>query len=329
LPRGNTYSLKSDAKPHPGVIKARSKPIHGIDVSRWQADIDWPGGETGRHALCLHQVHRGRGPSGPRVSAELGWREVRRHSGRRYHFVYWCRPAVEQVQWFVQHIPQDPDALPPVLDLEWNGHLADLPEKGAARGGARKIRVMLTELERHTGKRPIIYTDITFHREVLEGEFQDYPYWLRSVAAEPEERYLDRPFTFWQWTTTGRVPASEATWTATSSDGGEAAWQAFVDGKYPGGFRDSDEQRQISTSKARRRRPQCHSRRVAKRRGKGNCVVHGVWKVVLSRTMALMMPRSFRATATMTGFAALPLAFRVSAKAFMRGLLRAAVRAAM
>ena len=29
---------------------------------------------------------------------------------------------------------------------------------------------MLREMEAHTGKRPIIYTDITFHREVLEGE---------------------------------------------------------------------------------------------------------------------------------------------------------------
>ena len=44
---------------------------------------------------------------------------------------------------------------------------------------------MLDAMEAHTGKRPIIYTDPKFHREVLEGEFTDYHFWLRSVAAEP------------------------------------------------------------------------------------------------------------------------------------------------
>ncbi len=42
---------------------------------------------------------------------------------------------------------------------------------------------MLDAMEAHTGKRPIIYTDPKFHREVLEGEFTNYHFWLRSVAA--------------------------------------------------------------------------------------------------------------------------------------------------
>ncbi len=101
-----------------------------------------------------------------------------------YHFVFWCRPAHEQAQWFIQHIPNDPDALPPVLDLEWNTHSRTCPRKVDRETALEKARLMLRELERHTGKRPIIYTDITFHREVLEGmsEFDRYPFWLRSVA---------------------------------------------------------------------------------------------------------------------------------------------------
>jgi lysozyme len=34
-----------------------------------------------------------------------------------------------------------------------------------------KIKVMLEAMEAYSGKRPIIYTDPKFHREVLEGEF--------------------------------------------------------------------------------------------------------------------------------------------------------------
>ena len=33
--------------------------------------------------------------------------------------------------------------------------------------------------------------------------------WLRSVAAEPQEIYRDRPWLFWQFTTTGYVPGIE------------------------------------------------------------------------------------------------------------------------
>jgi GH25 family lysozyme M1 (1,4-beta-N-acetylmuramidase) len=35
------YPKKGDNDPHPGVARVHRLPIHGIDVSRWQSDIDW------------------------------------------------------------------------------------------------------------------------------------------------------------------------------------------------------------------------------------------------------------------------------------------------
>ena len=46
-----------------------------------------------------------------------------------------------------------------------------------------KINEMLKGLREHTGKKPVIYTDINFHEDVLEGELNDHPFWLRSTAA--------------------------------------------------------------------------------------------------------------------------------------------------
>ena len=43
----------------------------------------------------------------------------------------------------------------------------------------------------------------------LEGELPGYNFWLRSVAAEPQEIYRSRPWLFWQFTTTGYVPGIE------------------------------------------------------------------------------------------------------------------------
>ena len=123
-----------------------------------------------------------------------------------YHMLYWCRPASEQALWFMLNVPYDPDALPPVLDLEWNHHSRSCPNGAPADVALEKIKIMLDVMESHTGKRPIIYTDVAFYRDVLSGELKDYNFWLRSVAAEPQAIYGDRPWLFWQFTTTGHVP---------------------------------------------------------------------------------------------------------------------------
>jgi lysozyme len=87
---------------------------------------------------------------------------------------------------------------------------------------------MLSLMEQHTGKRPVIYTDITFHRDVMEGELAGYDFWLRSVAAEPEARYRGRPWTFWQYTATGRVPGIEGDVDRNAFHGSEKEWKRWV-----------------------------------------------------------------------------------------------------
>ncbi len=57
-----------------------------------------------------------------------------------------------------------------------------------------------------TASGPIIYTSVDFHRDNLQGYFQDYHFWVRSVAAHPEVTYADRRWAFWQYTSTGVIP---------------------------------------------------------------------------------------------------------------------------
>ena len=115
-----------------------------------------------------------------------------------------------------------------MLDLEWNGHSRTCPFKATREAALEHTKLMLREMEAHTGKRPIIYTDITFHREVLEGELPDYPHWVRSTAAEPHERYSNRSWTMWQYTTTGRVPGIEGDVDRNAFYGGDQEWAAFL-----------------------------------------------------------------------------------------------------
>jgi lysozyme len=200
------YPKKGDAEPHHGVTAAKRMPIQGIDVSKWQQDIDWKEVRAAGTRFAFIKATEGGDLLDERFHEN--WREAKAAGVPRgaYHFVFWCRNARDQLRWFTRQVPRDPDALPPVLDVEWNNH-SSCPRTTPANARA-KMREMLKGFEAHYGKKPIIYTDINFHADVLEGttEFNDYPFWIRSTAAPPQHRYENRPWEFWQFTTTGRVP---------------------------------------------------------------------------------------------------------------------------
>lgn len=228
------YPQKGDRKPHPGVARAQNYPVHGIDIARYQGNVDWQAVKGAGTRFAYIKATEGGDYVDPMF--QTNWQGAKAAGVPRgaYHFVYWCRPAHEQAQWFVQHIPNEPDALPPVLDLEWNHDSRTCPRKVPRELALEKVRLMLRELEQHTGKIPVIYTDITFHRDVLEGmsEFDRYPFWLRSVAAEPEQRYANRRWSFWQYTATGTVPGIRNAVDRNAFVGSEREFQGWMAGTY-------------------------------------------------------------------------------------------------
>jgi lysozyme len=202
-PQGH-LGVPGDNAPHPGVNRARAMPVQGLDVSRYQGQIDFRAAKAGGTQFVFIKATEGRDYIDPAFYDN--WRRAKEagvpHGA--YHFMTWCSLASEQAAWFEQMVPNDPDALPPVLDIEWNNH-SSCKNKHPREDVLEKIRVMLAAMERHTGKVPIIYTDMNFHDDVLEGEHFDNPFWLRSTAAEPHSRYSNRPYLFWQWTQTGTM----------------------------------------------------------------------------------------------------------------------------
>src|SRR3989337_4160563 len=118
-----------DAKPHTGVAAAHTMPIQGIDVSYWQGDIDWDAAREAGVSFTFIKATEGGDHLDPKFLDN--WYAAKRAGVARgaYHFVYWCRPANEQALWFMLNVPTDSDALPPVLDLEWNSHSQTSPPR--------------------------------------------------------------------------------------------------------------------------------------------------------------------------------------------------------
>ncbi len=111
-----------DAKPiNFGKISPRKLAVHGVDVSRWQGDIDWETLRTRGANFAFIKATDGGDHLDPMF--KTNWRRAKEAGIKRgaYHFFYWCRTAGEQADWFIRNVPRDPDALPPVIDVEWNG----------------------------------------------------------------------------------------------------------------------------------------------------------------------------------------------------------------
>jgi len=227
-PKTVRSSIGGDADPHPGVARAHRMPVQGIDVAKYQGDIDWDRVRQAGIAFAYLKVSEG----GDHVDSRFyqNWEGAAAAGLPRgaYHFMYWCRSGAEQAIWFSKAVPQDRTQLPPVLDLEWNNDSPTCSQRVPRDRALEDIRTLLTAMEFHTGKKPVIYTDINFHRDVLEGELEDYEFWLRSVAAEPKERFRDRPWTFWQYTATGRVPGIKGDVDRNAFAGSEKDWKRWL-----------------------------------------------------------------------------------------------------
>ena len=132
LSAGDRHALARtlrDAKPHDGVAAAHTMPIQGIDVSYWQGDIDWDAVRDAGVRFAFIKATEGGDHLDPKFLEN--WYAAKRAGIARgaYHFIYWCRPANEQALWFMLNVPPDSDALPPVLDLEWNSASKTCPGK--------------------------------------------------------------------------------------------------------------------------------------------------------------------------------------------------------
>ena len=111
-----------DAKPiNFGNRSPRHLPVHGVDISRWQGDIDWIKLRSQGANFVYIKATDGGDHLDPMF--RTNWQRAKAAGMKRgaYHFFYWCRTAGEQADWFIRNVPRDPDALPPVIDVEWNG----------------------------------------------------------------------------------------------------------------------------------------------------------------------------------------------------------------
>jgi lysozyme len=215
-----------------GMPRPSDYPIHGIDVSKYQGNIDWSAVKNSGVKFVWIKATEGGDHADEKFSANwAGAKEVGIPRGA-YHFMYWCRPPGEEVSWFEQNVPVESDALPPVLDVEPTPTSQTCHRRLERESAIADMRVVLEEMERHYGKRPVIYTSVDFYEAILaDGAFSDYPIWVRSTKHHPSVRYGSRKWHFWQYQADGATPGIVGHVDQNVYYGSPAQWQAFLDPK--------------------------------------------------------------------------------------------------
>lgn len=193
----------------------------GIDVSRYQTEVDWVRVRNAGVSFAIAKSSEGL----TLVDAYFArnWERMKQAGVVRgaYHFFRASRDPRAQAELMARTIPLAPGDLPPVLDVEV---LDGLTDKGTL---TQTTYTCLTEIERLMGVRPIIYTSPNFWNTNfgLQDWTKRYPLWIAhyTTAASPIIPKGWTEYRFWQFTDRGTVDGIANTvdrnvWNGTEQD---------------------------------------------------------------------------------------------------------------
>jgi len=129
-------------------------PLQGVDVSHHQGRIDWA--RVRRAGADFAYIKATEGGDHRDSHFAANWRGARAAGLRTgaYHFFTLCRPGAEQAANFTATVPAAPDALPPVIDVEFGGNCGKHPSRAAVLA---ELAATLHGIEAHSRKPAILY----------------------------------------------------------------------------------------------------------------------------------------------------------------------------
>ncbi len=200
--------MAAPGRPHPVVAPIgeayrhridRDGQCYGIDVSRYQGDIDWQTVKTDKNLIYVYLKAT---ESASLVDATYRRNLTETHKAGlkvgSYHFFSPTAEPENQFKNFTSTVNLDEQDLIPIIDVEIIG-------KGGSQGFCERLTRFLRMVEGHYGIRPIIYTSSNFYNEYLAGKYLDYKYMIARYAEDIPKLVDDIQFVMWQFTSNGHV----------------------------------------------------------------------------------------------------------------------------
>lgn len=176
--------------------------IHGIDVSKFQKNINWKAVKqmkVDKIRMSFAFIKATEGITRQDEAFQRNWDNAGKAGLIRgaYHFFYSTRDPIKQAINFQNVVDLQSGDLPPVLDIETSNNQPAAVIRSTAK-------IWLEEMEKAYKVKPIIYTNIHFYETYLGDEFDDYPLWIAHYY-QKERPASKRSWIFWQHSDIGRV----------------------------------------------------------------------------------------------------------------------------
>ena len=178
----------------------------GIDVSRWQGEIDWSRVAVAGYRFAIIRATVGNYYTDPRFY--VNWEDARDVGLliSAYHVVAPERPADSQIEHLFEVLDDRSPDFPLVLDIELS--------REVGREGITACAAECADLvEREEGRKPIIYTARWFwDNNVLDTpDWSSYDLWVAHYGVDnPTLPVVWDQWTLWQYSDHGQVPGIDA-----------------------------------------------------------------------------------------------------------------------
>ena len=186
------------------IITGYNDKTFGIDMSHYQRkeDIAWDSLSIANRSIPIEFVIL-RATMGNRSADkhfDEFWQLAKKHKLIRgaYHFYRADEDPVRQANNFLENVKLEEGDLPPVLDIE------KIPRRKSNAKLIEDLKVWCRIIEEAYGVKPIIYTYYHYHKDFLQGEFDDYPLWLANYNDVPQPTPTGN-WDMWQFTENGIV----------------------------------------------------------------------------------------------------------------------------
>lgn len=180
------------------TVQMRDFEVHGIDVSHYQAQIDWD--TISQQNVSFAFVKATEGATHVDTLFCKNWSEMERVGLKRgaYHFFRPQTSPVAQAQNFIEQVKMNDGDLPPVLDVEVRDDISK-------RRLIDAVRTWLIIVEARYDVKPILYTNIKFYNRYLAGHFNEYPVWIARYNTREPRLAGGREWDFWQYGNKGLI----------------------------------------------------------------------------------------------------------------------------
>ncbi len=176
----------------------------GVDVARYQGDIDWEILRKQGISFAFAKATEGSSYKDPYFDSNVVNAEDAGINIGAYHFFSTETTGYNQAENFLNVVSEYILTMPTVLDFE----IADNKNDTEKRRIINEAKAFLLKVEEETGNKPLIYTTYDSYNVYLIDDFGEYDFWIRDLIKKPS--IPNGKIVIWQYCNRGRLEGIDA-----------------------------------------------------------------------------------------------------------------------